>query len=241
MSALRSLLATALLLPACAAVAPPPPPEEAPPAAAAPGSPVAPGFPAPDRLEEGDRWFVAVRADGGREPLAERHRRRRFGDLVREEVVWDRTFAGLAAAEHGTAQVFALTLDGKGLGVSLLDADGRPLGEPALELAAPYRVGTSWTVEGAGGSIACRIEALEETDTPAGKAKALRVSHRGGDAEGMTMLTWYDAGLRPVRSEVRRGGARGALVEARAALASPEPSPEECRAAVEWARKNLGR
>ena len=48
-------------------------------------------------------------------------------------------------------------------------------------------------------------------------------------------------GLRPVRSEVRAGGAGGALLEARAALASPEPSPAEAKAAVEWALQHLAK
>jgi len=71
--------------------------------------------------------------------------------------------------------------------------------------------------------------------------RALRVLHQGVGGDGAAMTTWYDGGLRPVRSEIRRGGPRGPLVEARAALAAENPSPEEARAALDWAGRNLGK
>ena len=209
----------------------PPPPKEEPP------------FAAPSSLPAGDRWYAAVRpAEGGKAVVtAERHRRRLVDGVLREEVTWGGSFSEVAGARHGTAQVFALFLDGGGLAVSLLDADGKPAGERRLEVAAPFRPGTTWTVEGPGGLVAGRIEAVEEIDTPAGKVRAMRVLHAGGGGSGAAMTTWYDGTLRPVRSEVRRGGPKGMLVEARAALASESPSPEESRAALEWAEKNLGK
>lgn len=255
------LAALALALPACAGTLPPPGPAPGPspaagpppadgsgaPAAAAPDAPPPakeePGFPAPAALPEGDRWFVAVRpAEEGKALLsAERHRRRLEGGILREEVTWGRSFAEVAGARHGTMQVFALHLDGRGLAVSLLDGEGKPSGDRRLELASPFRPGTAWTVEGPGGPVAGRIEALEEVATPAGKVRALRVLHQGLGGGAAAMTTWYDEGLRPVRSEVRRGGPRGMLVEARAALAAPDPSPGEARAALEWAERNLGK
>src|SRR5262245_31866296 len=45
------------------------------------------GFPAPETLEEGDRWYVAVRPADARGPFAMRNRRARSGGFVREEVV----------------------------------------------------------------------------------------------------------------------------------------------------------
>jgi hypothetical protein len=191
---------------------------------------------------------VAVRpSEGGKAVVsAERHRRLREGGILREEVTWGRSFAEVAGARHGTVQVFALHLDGVGLAVSLLDGEGKPGSDRRLELASPFRPGTAWTVEGPGGPVAARVEALEEVETPAGKVRALRVLHQGLGHQGLggsaaAMTTWYDAGLRPVRSEVRRGGPRGMLVEARAALAAADPSPGEARAALEWAERNLGK
>jgi hypothetical protein len=192
-------------------------------------------MPAPAALAEGDRWFVAVRAANGPEPIAERHRRTRVGALLKEEVTWGRSFAEVAAAEHGVAQVFALLLDGRGLSVALLGPGERPEGEPRVELPAPFRVGNAWT----GDAVAGAVRALEEVDTPGGRVKALRSEIRTRRGRPLVMTIWYDAGLRPVRSEIRQPGSK-ATVEARAALASPSPTVEECRAAVEWARKNLG-
>jgi hypothetical protein len=250
----RALLPAALLLAACAsapedpASAPPAPSRpatagsEAPAAPAPPGAPAAAPapppppaeLPAPAALAEGDRWFVAVRAATGPAPIAERHRRTRAGDILREEVTWGRSFAEVAAAEHGVAQVFALLLDGRGLSVALLGPGDRPEGEPRVELPAPFRVGATWSAEALDGSI----RALEEVDTPGGRVQALRSEIRSRRGRPLVMTLWYDAGLRPVRSEIRYGGTKE-LVEARAALASPSPTAEECRAAVEWARKHL--
>ncbi len=205
-----------------------------------PAPPPPPEMPPPASLAEGDRWFVSLRPPDGPEPLAERHRRSRAGGILREEVTWGRSFADVAAAAHGTAQVFAVLLDGKGLSVALLDEAGKVAGDPRVEVAAPYRVGNAWTVDaGNGAAFQARIEALEEVETPAGKVKALRV-RVAGTRRPESMTTWYDAGLRPVRAEVRRT-ATGEVLEARAALASAEPTPEECRTALEWAKKNLGK
>ncbi len=239
------LPAAALLLAACSSPGPgeaPPaaPPKEEPAKAADPAAkPDAPppGIPAPAALADGDRWFVAVRTGSGPEPVAERSRRTRGEGFVREEVTWGRSFADLAAAEHGTAQVFALLLGDAGLSVSLLDASGRPAGDVRVEVAAPFRVGTSWTVPIPGGTFEARIAGLEKADTPGGPVEALRVEVRSPGPRPMVWTTWYDAGLRPVRAECRRGPTE--IVEARAALASARPTPEECRAAVEWAKKNL--
>ena len=254
-----ALLAAALLaLPACAgagaadgapadgpgttsapAAEAPAPPPEAKPGEAAPAPAPPPEMPAPAGLGEGDRWFVAVRAALGSEPVAERYRRRRVEGVLREEVTWGRTFAAVAGAEHGVAQVFSVHLDGKGLGVALLDAEGRLLGEPRLEVAAPYRAGNEWTVDpGSGTAFHARIEGIEEADTPGGKVKALRVRVTSPRPRPIAMTTWYDAGLRPVRSEVRWTDAVE-VIEARAALASAAPTPEECRAAVAWAKQGL--
>ena len=242
------VLAAALLLflPACAAAesgatpASPPPTKEgaapAPPGAAPAGGPE---MPAPAALQEGDRWFVAVKGALGPEPIAIRSRRRRAPGFVRESTTWDRTFAAVATAEHGTEQVAALFLDAKGLSVSLVDEGDRPAGEGRLEVAAPFRPGTSWTVQDPGGAaFHGLISALEKVETPGGPVEALRVEMRSPHARAQVMTSWYDAGLRPVRMEVRRDGAP-AVIEASAALPSAAPTPEECRAAVEWAKKNL--
>jgi hypothetical protein len=200
-----------------------------------------PGFDAPASLAEGDRWFVSVRPGAGREPFAERHRRRRDGDVLREEVTWGRSFAEVASAVHGLAQVFAVLLDAQGLKIAALDETGRIVGEPPIEVAAPFRAGTSWNADlGGGVLVQGRIEALEDVDTPAGKVPAIRVRVTSTNRPGQVSTIWYDAGLRPVRGEVRPSGAAEAI-EARAALASAEPTPEECRAALEWAKANLGK
>ena len=240
---MRLLPFAALLLAGCAASpsATPPtdqvsaPSTETPktgPAAAEP-----PGFAAPAALPDGDRWFVVVRVGTGTEPVAERSRRVRGEGWVREEVTWGRSFADLAAAEHGTAQVFALLLDGRGLCVSLLDEAGQPAGDTRIEIAAPFRAGTAWTVPMPGRNIDARIAGMEKVETPSGPVEALRVDVRERGSRPHRWSTWYDAGLRPVRSEGRRGDAE--VLETRAALASATPSAEECRAAFEWARTNL--
>lgn len=241
-----ALLAAAVLLAACsspgAATPPSPavPPKDAP---AAPGDAAAkppappPSMPAPKSLLDGDRWFVAVRAGSGAEPVAERSRRSHGDGFVREEYTWGRSFADLARAEHGTAQVFGLILGEKGLSLSLLDEAGRLAGDVRLEVAAPFQAGTAWTVPIPGGDFEARIAGLEKTDTPGGPVEALRVEVRSPGPRPMVWTTWYDAGLRPVRAECRRGASE--IVESRAALASARPTPEECKAAMEWARKNL--
>jgi hypothetical protein len=195
----------------------------------------------PASLEEGDRWFVSFVPALAPGPMAERSRQRRTAGVLVEEVTWGRSFAEVASAVHGTAQVSALVLDDAGLRRGLVDGSGRVVGEPWLEVAAPLRVGNRWRVAGPGGGVLHgEIEALEEVETPAGRVRALRVAIRRPSAEPMTQTTWYDAGLRRVRAEVRRFGG-GELVEARAALASPEPTPEECRAALDWALDHLTR
>ncbi len=196
-------------------------------------------MPAPAALADGDRWFVAVKASLGPEPSAVRSRRRRGEGFVREEVRWGRSFAAVAAAEHGLAQVFALFLDGKGLSVGALDDGDRPVGETRVEVPAPFRVGETWTVRvDKGHEVSGRIAALEKVETPGGAVEALRVELRAGPPRPLAMTIWYDAGLRPVRNEVR-SLEDGNVVEAMAALSSPAPTPEECRAAVEWAKKVL--
>ena len=255
------LPAATLLLAACAAPVagdPPPaaPPKDAPvaaadpaarPAADPPAGPAAdpaakpaappPEMPAPAVLAEGDRWFVAIKAGTGAEPVAERSRRSRGEGFVREEITWGRSFGDLARAEHGTAQVFALLIGEKGIVVSLLDEAGRPAGDTRVEVAAPFRAGTAWIVPVPGGNFEARIAGLERTDTPGGPVEALRVEVRSPGPRPVLMTAWYDAGLRPVRAEYRRGETE--VLESRAALASSSPTPEECRAAVEWARRNL--
>jgi hypothetical protein len=204
---------------------------------AASPEPGADAWPAPASLAPGDRWFVAVQSGAGAAVLAERHRRRRSGDLLVEEVTWGRSFAEVAGAEHGVAQVFAVFLDAKGLSFAPLGADGAPAGGRALEVARPFAPGTAWSGNLPGTEdIAMRIAGIEAVETPAGKVRALRVEVTDR-ASPRSMTTWYDEGLRPVRSEMR--GAEGAVEEARAALASESPTPEECRAAVAWAEKHL--
>jgi len=212
-------------------------------AAAAAGDPAAkppappPEMPVPPSLPDGDRWFVAIRTGTGAEPVAERSRRSRGDGFVREEITWGRSFGDLARAEHGTAQVFALLIGEKGIVVSLLDEAGRPAGDTRVEVAAPFRAGTAWIVPVPGGNFEARIAGIEKAETPGGPVEALRVEVRSPGPRPILMTTWYDAGLRPVRAEYRRGATE--VIESRAALASPSPSPEECRAAVEWAKKNL--
>ena len=181
-----------------------------------------------------------MRPGDGPDPLAVRRRRRRAGDFVREEVAWGRSFAEVAAAKHGVIQVFGVHLGPLGLGVAPLDADDRPLAEPALEVPAPPKPGTAWEVPATPRSraIAGLVERVEEVDTPAGKQRALRVSHRAADGEVFVATSWYDRGLRPIRLEIR---VSGALVEAHAALGSAEPSAEECRSAIEWAKKHFAK
>jgi hypothetical protein len=240
---MRLLPFAALLLAGCAASpsATPPtdqvsaPSTETPktgPAAAEP-----PGFAAPAALPDGDRWFVAIRAGTGPEPIAERSRRRAGLGWVREEITWGRSFADVAAAEHGIAQVSAVLLDARGLCVGLLDESGRPAGETRVGIAAPFRAGTAWIVPVPGGNIEGRITGMEKAATPSGPVEALRVELRAQGSQPLRWTTWYDAGLRPVRVEARRG--ENEVFESRAALASPTPSAEECRAAFEWARTNL--
>lgn len=256
---LPALLAAALALPACAsggtragepeAPAPAPAPDAANAAPAvnapapaggnAPAAATGPEFPVPASPTEGDRWFVAFKEKFRSEPYAERRRLRNEKGVSREEVTWGASFAELAGTAHGVAQVFAITLDARGLSVGLLDAEDRVVGQPWVEVAAPFRPGTRWLVEPPNGSpLYCEIEAIEEVETPGGKVRALRVAVRNPTGLPTTMTTWYDAGLRPVRSDIRVFGSRE-LIEARAALASPTPSPDECRAALEWAAKNL--
>jgi len=227
------LLAAALALAACSAPGTEPPPPPPPPADAPAGTT---GTESPKVLAEGDRWFVALRTGTGGKPVAERSRRARGDGFVREEVTWARSFAELARMEHGTAQVFALFLGEKGLTVSQLGETDRPVGEAGLEVAAPFQAGTAWTVSLPGGTVEGRIVGMEKVDTPGGTVEALRVETRAPVSPPEVMTIWYDPGLRPVRAEFRRGSA---VIESRAALASATPSPEECRAAMDWARKNL--
>jgi hypothetical protein len=216
------LLAALLLLPACVA-------EGTPPTAA----------PAPPALELGDRWFVAWRKEAGPQPVAERSRRTAGDGFVRDEVTWARSFGDLAGMEHGTAQVLALRLGEEGLTLSLLDGTGRPAGPSIVEVAAPFRAGTAWEVANGPRRLSARIVSSETVETPGGPVEALRVEHRALARGAGLMTTWYDRGLRPVRAEIR--GPDAEILEARAALASPTPTPEECRAALEWARRNLQR
>jgi hypothetical protein len=243
-----ALLAALLLLPACATVEPGEKAKDPGSGAGAAGTP-APGgaagsaaaveFALPAALAEGDRWFVAVKGSLGTEPIAVRSRRRRGEGFVRESTTWDRTFAAAAAAEHGTEQVAGLFLDGSGLRVSLLDEADRPVGDARLEVAAPFRPGTAWTVEDpSGGRIQGRVVAVEKAETPGGPVEALRVEFLSPHARTQAMTTWYDRGLRPVRMEVRWAGSPD-VIEASAALASSSPTPEECKSAVEWAKRNL--
>jgi len=216
-------------------------PTTAAPGATAPAAAAGPEFPAPASLAEGDRWFVAVKPTQGPRPSAERRRLRNVDGVLREEVTWGTSFADVAAASHGMAQVFAVSLDGRGVSVALLDEAGKVVGRPAVEVATPFRAGTRWLVEPPSGApLWCEIEAIEEVETPSGKVQALRVAVRSPSGRPSTMTTWYDAGLRPVRAELRSFGSRE-LIEARAALASATPTPEECRAAFEWAEKNLAK
>jgi hypothetical protein len=240
-----ALLAALLLLPACATAASSdaePGPKSGGPAAASAGpAAAAPGaeFAAPASLAEGDRWFVWVKGNHGPEPLALRSRRSKGAGFVRESMTWNRSFAAAAAAERGTEQVAALYLDAKGISVGLLDEGDKPVGEKRLEVAAPYRAGTEWSVDdGSGAWFHARIGAVEKVETPGGTVEALRVEVRSPHARAQVITQWYDRGLRPVRMEVRWLGATDVL-EASAALASAAPTPEECRAAVEWAKKNL--
>lgn len=230
--------AAALALAGCASSRASPPPAAEDPASLAREEKE--GFPAPDLLQEGDRWYVAVRPEESRKPFAVRNRRRSEGDLVREEVVWGRSFDEVARAAHGTMQVVGLILDGRGLSIALLDESGKPVGQPSLEVAVPLRPGNTWEI-----SVGDRfpkavglVERVEEVDTPGGKVRALRVSQRALAGEVWTSTIWYDRGLRPVRFEFRKSGN---LLEAQAALPSPEPTPEECRGAVDWAAKNLAK
>jgi hypothetical protein len=104
-----------------------------------------------------------------------------------------------------------------------------------VEIAYPLEVGTRWRLSRGGRSVDGEISGVEDIDTAGGRVPgALRVVHAG---EALVMTTWYDSTLRPVRAEVR--DAEGLLVEARAMLGSPRPGAEECRGAVEWARKYL--
>ena len=169
-----------------------------------------------------------------------RNRRSREGGYVREEVVWGRSFEEISRVRHGTMQVVALILDPTGLRVSPLDDSGRPAGDPPVEVALPLKPGTAWDVSLGGGAPTVQglVEKVEEVETPAGKVRALRVSQRALAGEVRISTIWYDRGLRPVRFEFRQSGA---LVEASAALASAEPTVEECRQALEWASKNLAR
>ena len=198
------------------------------------------GFPLPERLAEGDRWFVAVRPGDGPAPFAVRRRRRGAGDLVREEVAWGRSFSEVAGARHGVVQVVGVILGPTGIGVAALDGDDRPLGEPAIEVPAPAKPGTAWEVPATphARAIAGLVERVEEVETPAGTQRALRVSHRATDGEVVVATSWYDRGLRPVRLEIRKSGV---LVEAHAALGSAEPSADDCRAAIEWAKKHFAK
>jgi len=229
------LLPAVLVLAACASSGTPPPPS-APPAAAANGA-AQREMAAPAALPDGDRWFVALRTGTGAEPVAERSRRSRGDGFVREEITWGRSFGDLARAEHGTAQVFALMQGPSGLTVSLLDGAGRPSGEARMEVAAPFRAGTAWIVPVPGGNFEARIAGIEKADTPGGPVEALRVEVRSPGPRPVVMTTWYDAGLRPVRAEYRRGTSE--VLESRASLASASPTPEECRAAMEWAKRSL--
>ncbi len=214
----------------------------APPATPPAGAPPAPAPPPPEalppRLATGDRWYVAVRASAGGDPTAERHRRTALGDgRIREDVSWGRAFADLGRADGPVAQAFVLAVTGDGLVAS-------PDGEGATgytEVALPLKAGTTWEVTGPGGRrTRGRIEARERIETPGGAVDdALRVVHEALGGAGLRMTTWYDAGLRPVRAEVRRGD--GSLVEARAALAGEAPTPEAARAAVAWAREHLSK
>jgi hypothetical protein len=203
------------------------------------------GFRAPSGLEVGDRWFVAVRpgdALPGKPPVpfAVRNRRVRDDGFVREEVLWGRSFAEAAAARHGTLQVTGLVLDPKGLAVAPVGPDGRLADAPRLELALPFRPGSTWEVPVSPRSppVLGAVERVEEVDTPGGKMRALRVSHRILAGDLRTATVWYDRGLRPVRMEFRESGA---LLEAQAALAGTDPTPEQCRAALEWAARHLAR
>jgi len=231
------VLAAALLLAGCASS----------PQAALPPEPTDPavlakeekeGFEPPRVLQTGDRWFVAVRPEEGRGPFAVRNRRVRSGDLVREEVTWGRTFEEVVALRHGTMQVTGLILDERGLSIAPLDAAGNPAGDAPLEVALPLRPGHTWEVPVSPRSprVTGLVERIEEVETPGGRVRALRVSQRAVAGEVRVSTIWYDRGLRPVRFEFRKSGA---LVEAHAALKSAEPTPEECRRAVEWASKNL--
>jgi hypothetical protein len=183
---------------------------------------------------------VAVRPLDGADPFAVRRRRRRAGDVVREEVLWGRSFAEVAAAQHGVVHVVGMTLGEKGLGAVLLDPHDRPVGDPVVEIPAPARPGTAWEVPATAGSraIAGLVEKVEDVETPGGKQRALRVSHRSTEGEVRISTCWYDRGLRPVRLEIRKSGV---LVEAHAALASAEPTADECRAAIEWAKTHLAK
>ena len=231
------LLPAALLLAACSSTGTPPPPPPAAPPGAAGGVAALREMAAPAALPDGDRWFVALRTGTGAEPVAERSRRSRGDGFVREEITWGRSFGELAAAEHGTAQVFALMQGPAGLTVSLLDAAGRPAGEARMEVAAPFRAGTAWIVAVPGGNFEARIAGIEKAETPGGPVEALRVEVRSPGPRPVVMTTWYDAGLRPVRAEYRRGTSE--VLESRAALPSAAPTPEECRAALEWAKRSL--
>jgi hypothetical protein len=198
------------------------------------------GFPAPGALGTGDRWFVAVQGGTGSAPFAVRNRRVAADGFVREEVVWGRSFAEVATARHGTMQVAGLLLDDRGLSTALVDPDGRMAGTPHLEVALPLRPGSTWEVPLSPHSptVLGTVERVEEVDTPGGRVRALRVSHRVLAGDLRTSTFWYDRGLRPVRIEFRESGE---LKVAQAALASEEPTPEECRAAMEWAAKHLAR
>ena len=183
---------------------------------------------------------MAVRPGDRPDPFAVRRRRRRVGDTVREEVVWGRSFAEVDGARHGVRQVYGVVLGAKGLAVALLDPEDRVVGEPVVEVPAPPRPGTAWEVPATPHShaISGLVEKVEEVDTPGGRVRTLRVSHRAVAGEVRVATFWYDRGLRPVRFELRRSGV---LEEAHAALASAEPSAEECRAAVEWAKQHLAK
>jgi hypothetical protein len=178
---------------------------------------------------------VGVKASFGTEPFALLSRRHREGGFVREEITWGKSFSAVASAKHGIEQVSALILDARGLCAALVDETGGIRGEPGIEVAAPFRPGNRWAGRVPNGYLGS-VEALEDVETPGGRVKSLRVRVWDDRSEGLSMTTWYDEGLRPVRMEIRSAGVPG-VVEARAALASASPTPEECRAAVEWAKR----
>jgi hypothetical protein len=242
-------LALALLLAGCAAASPPtgnaPAPATPETSTVAPTSaeakPVTPSPAAPiPVLRTSERWFVAWHAQDD-STFAEHHRLTAAeGGAFRETVTRAPTFAGLSAATRVPGREFLLRMTERGLEVMPATGPAAASAGGALEVAAPFVPGTSWVVDQQGARIVrVHIEARETVETAGGPVKdALRVTHRAESGEALAMTTWYDAGLRPVRSEIRRSN--GTLVEARSMFASTEPDPAACKAAVLWAKKTFG-